>query len=154
MYYVVYISRPNVDSKNMRFKMVTEHKNIIGDSRAFDGSILYLPIKITDKVGSITYTCTRMHIRHITYTTHTHCYTYSMIYVVFAFMQRVTCTSVRPTDGATINIHITLVKVLKHHECIHLFNVILKRIMKILEMNQIGRNYYDPHHPVPVPQHK
>ncbi|XP_065911077.1 piwi-like protein 2 isoform X2 [Dysidea avara] len=107
---------PNVDSKNMRFKMVTEHKNIIGDSRAFDGSILYLPIKITDK--------------------------------------RVTCTSVRPTDGASINIHITLVKVLKHHECIHLFNVILKRIMKILEMNQIGRNYYDPHHPVPVPQHK
>lgn len=143
-----------MDSKNMRFKMVTEHKNIIGDSRAFDGSILYLPIKITDKVSSIALTqaCT-LDTLHI-YATHTHCYTYSMIYVVFAFMQRVTCTSVRPTDGATINIHITLVKVLKHHECIHLFNVILKRIMKILEMNQIGRNYYDPHHPVPVPQHK
>jgi len=47
------MSRPDVDSKNMRFKMVTEHKNIIGDSRAFDGSILYLPIKITDKVSSV-----------------------------------------------------------------------------------------------------
>jgi len=47
------LCRPNVDSKNMRFKMVTEHKNIIGDSRAFDGSILYLPIKITDKVSNL-----------------------------------------------------------------------------------------------------
>lgn len=109
---------PEVESKSMRFKMMTEHKNIIGQSRAFDGAILYLPIKITEKG------------------------------------QKLTLNSVRPMDGATINIHITLVKILKHSECVHLFNVVLKRIMRILEMNQIGRNYYDPHHPIGVPQHK
>ena len=31
--------------------MMTEHKNVIGQSRAFDGAILYLPIKITEKVS-------------------------------------------------------------------------------------------------------
>ena len=45
----------------MRFKMVTEHKNIIGDSRAFDGSILYLPIKITDKVSDVLYSQSHTH---------------------------------------------------------------------------------------------
>ena len=35
----------------MRFKMITEHKNVIGQSRAFDGAILYIPIKITEKVS-------------------------------------------------------------------------------------------------------
>ena len=68
--------------------------------------------------------------------------------------QKLTLNSVRSTDGATINIHITLVKILRHTDCVHLFNVILKRIMRILEMNQIGRNYYDPHHPIGIPQHK
>lgn len=50
--------RPEVESKSMRFKMMTEHKNVIGQSRAFDGAILYLPIKITEKVSnSYTYPC-------------------------------------------------------------------------------------------------
>ena len=44
------MDRPEVESKSMRFKMMTEHKNVIGQSRAFDGAILYLPIKITEKV--------------------------------------------------------------------------------------------------------
>ena len=43
--------RPEVESKSMRFKMMTEHKSVIGQSRAFDGAILYLPILITEKVS-------------------------------------------------------------------------------------------------------
>ena len=51
--------RPVVESKNMRFQLLNEHKPIIGNTRAFDGSILYLPKKITDTVG--TYTNARYH---------------------------------------------------------------------------------------------
>lgn len=49
----IFTYRPEVESKNMRFKMITEHKNVIGQSRAFDGAILYLPIKITEKVSDM-----------------------------------------------------------------------------------------------------
>ena len=32
----------------MRYGMLNEHKDLIGSTRAFDGSTLYLPIKITN----------------------------------------------------------------------------------------------------------
>lgn len=37
---------PNVECKSMRFGMLKEHKSVTGDVTAFDGSILYLPIKL------------------------------------------------------------------------------------------------------------
>ena len=59
--------RPEVESKSMRFKMLTEHKNVIGQSRAFDGAILYLPIKITEKVRDarllLVITCTHKSVK-------------------------------------------------------------------------------------------
>ena len=44
--------RPVIESKNMRFQLLNEHRPIIGNTRAFDGVILYLPKKITDTVGA------------------------------------------------------------------------------------------------------
>uniref|UniRef100_A0A8C4Q2N7 Uncharacterized protein n=1 Tax=Eptatretus burgeri TaxID=7764 RepID=A0A8C4Q2N7_EPTBU len=40
---------PEIDSKNMRFALISEHKSVIGEAKAFDGSILYLPWKIDNK---------------------------------------------------------------------------------------------------------
>jgi aubergine-like protein len=37
--------RPMVDSKNIRFKLLNEHRDVIGNVKAFDGNILYLPIR-------------------------------------------------------------------------------------------------------------
>ena len=42
----------------MRYGMLNEHKDLIGSTRAFDGSTLYLPIKITDTVRKRRYTFT------------------------------------------------------------------------------------------------
>ena len=42
----------------MRYGMLNEHKDLIGSTRAFDGSTLYLPIKITDTVRKRRYVCT------------------------------------------------------------------------------------------------
>ena len=65
-----------------------------------------------------------------------------------------TCSAVRKTDGATITISITLVAVVHHANCIQLFNVLFRRVLRELELKQVGRHYYDPHCPIAIPQHK
>jgi len=42
--------RPPVDSKGMRFRFMHEHADVIGNVKAFDGSILFLPIKLPQQV--------------------------------------------------------------------------------------------------------
>lgn len=39
---------PNVESMAMRFGMMKEHRTTTGEVVAFDGSILYLPVKLSD----------------------------------------------------------------------------------------------------------
>lgn len=39
-------------------------------------------------------------------------------------------------------------------ECLHLFNVLFKRVMHALEYSRVGRNYFDPAHASLIPQHK
>ena len=41
--------RPMVDSKNIRFKLLNEHRDVIGNVKAFDGNILYLPIRLPNQ---------------------------------------------------------------------------------------------------------
>lgn len=41
---------PNIESMAMRFGMMKDHRSTTGDVVAFDGSILYLPVKM-DNVG-------------------------------------------------------------------------------------------------------
>ena len=113
--YVVSYSPP-VESRNMRYGMLNEHKDLIGSTRAFDGSTLYLPIKITDT---------------------------SVIRV-----------SKRATDGADTEITIPLTNVLHFNECMQLFNIIIRRVLRALDLQQVGRQYYDSHHPIQVTQHK
>nr|XP_002130577.2 piwi-like protein 2 [Ciona intestinalis] len=37
---------PVVDSRNMRFMLLNQHREVIGNTKAFDGTILYLPMKL------------------------------------------------------------------------------------------------------------
>nr|XP_046241740.1 piwi-like protein 2 isoform X2 [Scatophagus argus] len=48
-YHVTYT--PNVESMAMRFSMMKDHRSTTGDVVAFDGSILYLPVKMDDVVA-------------------------------------------------------------------------------------------------------
>ncbi|XP_043938047.1 piwi-like protein 2 [Protopterus annectens] len=50
-YHVTY--SPCVESMNMRFGMLKEHKSVTGDVTAFDGTILYLPVKLEKYVKSL-----------------------------------------------------------------------------------------------------
>ncbi|KAJ8981325.1 hypothetical protein NQ317_015458 [Molorchus minor] len=45
-------------------------------------------------------------------------------------------------------------KSMGERECLHLYNVLFKRIMHILLYTQMGRNYFDTEHKYLIPQHK
>ncbi|KAK2142285.1 hypothetical protein LSH36_977g02059 [Paralvinella palmiformis] len=107
---------PAVDSKSMRFHFINEHVTTIGTVKAFDGALLFLPIRLPQN--------------------------------------KTVLKSVRPTDGEEITIFVTLSRVLAPDSCVHLYNIIFRRVMSILKMCQVRQQYYDPHSAVPVPQHK
>ena len=113
---LVSLHRPMVESKNHRFGMISDQHEVLGKTRAFDGSTLYLPKKVTEN---------------------------SLV-----------LQAVRKTDGANITITVTLVATVQYVQCFQLFNVIFRRVMRALDLAQVGRNYYDPHSPIAMPQHK
>ena len=43
---------PPIESRSLRYGMLNEHHDVIGPTKAFDGSTLFLPNKITDTVRS------------------------------------------------------------------------------------------------------
>ncbi|XP_042332400.1 piwi-like protein 2 [Sceloporus undulatus] len=97
---------PNVECKNMRFGMMKEHKSVTGDVTAFDGSILYLPVKLPQ-------------------------------------VKLDKCQ--RRTDGVEVTVR-SDDKILEPSSdlCIPFYNVVLRRVMRILDMKLVGRNFFDP----------
>lgn len=59
-------------------------------------------------------------------------------------------------EGAPVRVKITFVKEMKcaDKNCIHLYNVLFRRIMSILEYVEHGRNFYDPKMARSIPEHK
>ncbi|XP_006884892.1 PREDICTED: piwi-like protein 2 [Elephantulus edwardii] len=108
---------PSVECKSMRFSMLKDHQAVTGNVTAFDGSILYLPVKL---------------------------------------QQGLELTSQRKTDGAEICIKIQLTKILEPCSdlCIPFYNVIFRRVMKLLDMKLVGRNFYDPTSAMVLQQHR
>ncbi|XP_072490999.1 piwi-like protein 2 isoform X2 [Notamacropus eugenii] len=108
---------PNVECKSMRFGMLKDHRTVTGDVTAFDGSILYLPIRL---------------------------------------QQAVELKSQRKTDGTEISIKIQMTKILEPSSdlCIPFYNVVFRRVMKLLDMKLVGRNFYDPASAMILQQHR
>ncbi|KAM4675853.1 piwi-like protein 2 [Discoglossus pictus] len=104
-YHVTFV--PNVECRGMRFGMMKDHRSVTGEVTAFDGSILYLPIKLALTVE---------------------------------------LESVRRTDGEKIKITIQMTKILEPSSdlCISFYNVVIRRVMRILDMKLVGRNFFDP----------
>ncbi|XP_040011750.1 piwi-like protein 2 isoform X2 [Xiphias gladius] len=108
---------PNVESMAMRFGMMKDHRSTTGDVVAFDGSILYLPVKLNDVV---------------------------------------VLKSLRRTDNEEIQIKIQMTKMLLPDSdlCIPFYNVVLRRVMKIIGLKLVGRNHYDPESAVILGKHR
>uniref|UniRef100_A0A3Q1JE75 Piwi-like RNA-mediated gene silencing 1 n=1 Tax=Anabas testudineus TaxID=64144 RepID=A0A3Q1JE75_ANATE len=59
-------------------------------------------------------------------------------------------------NGEKVQITVTLTNELPPTSpvCIQFYNIIFRRILRILNMQQIGRNYYNPSDPLDIPQHR
>ncbi|KAM6930622.1 piwi-like protein 1 [Xenentodon cancila] len=59
-------------------------------------------------------------------------------------------------NGEKVQITVTLTNELPPTSpvCTQFYNIIIKKVLKLLNMQQIGRNYYNPEDPLNVPQHK
>ncbi|KAI4589452.1 hypothetical protein MJG53_020476 [Ovis ammon polii x Ovis aries] len=108
---------PDVECKSMRFGMLKDHQAVTGNVTAFDGSILYLPVRL---------------------------------------QQVLELKSQRKTDSAEITIKIQLTKILEPCSdlCIPFYNVVFRRVMKLLDMKLVGRNFYDPTSAMVLQQHR
>ncbi|GAA6088114.1 piwi-like protein 2 isoform X2 [Tachysurus ichikawai] len=62
----------------------------------------------------------------------------------------------RKSDNEEIDLKIQMTKILPPHSdlCIPFYNVVLRRVMKILGLNLIGRNHYDPKSAVVLAKHR
>lgn len=79
----------------------------------------------------------------------------SCLYLPIRLVQDVTEFDLKhPIDGSPICVTVTYKKQKKLADCVHLFNVLFKRVMKELKFKLMGRNHFDPHNPHMIPQHR
>ncbi|XP_010187806.1 PREDICTED: piwi-like protein 1 [Mesitornis unicolor] len=114
-YHVGYM--PEMEARRLRSALLFQHEELIGRTHAFDGSILFLPRKLENKVTE-----------------------------VFS----------RTRSGEDVKITITLTNELPPNSptCLQFYNIIFRRLLKMLNLQQIGRNYYNPSDPINIPNHR
>ncbi|KAI4463539.1 eukaryotic translation initiation factor 2c [Holotrichia oblita] len=59
-----------------------------------------------------------------------------------------------PLQETDVEMSITFKKAKRLGECVHLFNVLFKRVMHTLEYSRVGKNYFDGSNATLVPQHR
>lgn len=59
-----------------------------------------------------------------------------------------------PIQQSDVEMSINFKKAKRFGECVHLFNVLFKRVMHTLEYSRVGKNYFDGSNPSLVPQHR
>ncbi|NXK82380.1 PIWL1 protein, partial [Amazona guildingii] len=108
---------PEMEARRLRSALLFQHEELIGKTHAFDGSVLFLPKKLVNKVTE-----------------------------VFS----------RTRNGEDVKITITLTNELPPSSptCLQFYNIIFRRLLKMLNLQQIGRNYYNPNDPISVPNHR
>ncbi|KAF6208620.1 hypothetical protein GE061_017078, partial [Apolygus lucorum] len=114
MYEVLFY--PEIDSLNLRKKIVNQLSDVLQETRSFDGRILYLPFELDQKVTEIP------------------CKTH---------------------DGSAVKVVLTLRKKMRMGdvEAVHLYNIIFRRIMNILELVLDGGKFTDPKAAQVIPEH-
>ncbi|XP_065594749.1 piwi-like protein 1 isoform X1 [Cyrtonyx montezumae] len=108
---------PEMEARRLRSALLFQHEDLIGKTRAFDGSILFLPKKLANKITEV-FSKTR--------------------------------------NGEDVRITITLTNELPPTSptCLQFYNIIFRRLLKMMSFQQIGRNYYNPKDPISVPNHR
>jgi len=61
--------------------------------------------------------------------------------------------SVRQHDNQEFEIAIQLATELQPSQCFQLYNIIFRKVMRVMKLKQIGRHYFNPSKPTEIPQH-
>ncbi|XP_066509363.1 piwi-like protein 2 isoform X2 [Hoplias malabaricus] len=80
----------------------------------------------------------------------------SILYLPKQLDQVIHLKSERRTDNQKIDVKVQMTKILPPHSdlCIPFYNVVLRRVMKILGLKLVGRNHYDPNSAVILGKHR
>jgi aubergine-like protein len=108
--------QPEIISKGLRSILVREQAHLIGKVKAFDGTVLFLPIRLPSDETEVT---------------------------------------AQKKDGTNVKIRFTLTSVVppSSYGCLQVYNIIFRRVLKLIEMQQIGRNYFNPNQAVLIKHH-
>ncbi|XP_076003583.1 piwi-like protein 2 [Genypterus blacodes] len=80
----------------------------------------------------------------------------SILYLPIDLREAITLKSLRKTDDQEVQIKIQMTKILppSSNLCIPFYNTVLRRVMKIIGLKQVGRNHYDPQRALIVGKHR
>ncbi|XP_037115295.1 piwi-like protein 1 [Syngnathus acus] len=85
-----------------------------------------------------------------------HCFDGAVLFLPQRLDDKVTALHSRTRNGEDVQITVTLTNELPPTSpvCLQLYNIIFRRILRILGMQQVGRNYYNPKDPLNISQHR
>lgn len=61
--------------------------------------------------------------------------------------------TVRSTDNQAFDITVQLAREVEAKSCFQLYNIIFRKVLRLLKLKQIGRHYFNPALPAQIPQH-
>ncbi|XP_057688756.1 piwi-like protein 1 [Corythoichthys intestinalis] len=85
-----------------------------------------------------------------------HCFDGNILFLPILLANKVTELYSETRNGEKVQITVTLTNELPPTSpvCLQIYNIIFRRILRILGMQQIGRNYYNAKDPLNIPQHR
>nr|XP_009930781.1 PREDICTED: piwi-like protein 1 isoform X1 [Opisthocomus hoazin] len=95
-------------------------------------------------------------LRHEELIGKTHAFDGSILLLPKKLERKVTDVFSRTRNGEDVKITITLTNELPPTSptCLQFYNIIFRRLLKMLNLQQIGRNYYNPSDPISIPNHR
>uniref|UniRef100_A0A8B9PIZ5 PIWL1 protein n=1 Tax=Apteryx owenii TaxID=8824 RepID=A0A8B9PIZ5_APTOW len=86
----------------------------------------------------------------------THAFDGAVLFLPKKLGNKVTEVFSRTRNGEDVKITITLTNELPPTSptCLQFYNIIFRRLLKIMNLQQIGRNYYNPSDPISIPNHR
>uniref|UniRef100_A0AAZ3S1N8 Piwi-like protein 1 n=1 Tax=Oncorhynchus tshawytscha TaxID=74940 RepID=A0AAZ3S1N8_ONCTS len=127
--------KPVMESRRLRSALMYQHEETLGKARTFDGALLFLPHKLHNTKSLCHFLIAK-------------------ILIVCLISETVLYSETRM--GEKVQITVTLTNELPPTSpvCLQFYNIIFRRVLRMLNMQQIGRHYYNPTDPLNIPQHR
>ena len=148
---------PPIESRGLRCGLLKDHESLIGNVRAFDGMILFLPHRLPDDVTEVVSTIQRDNSQvqlkialtnEVAANSPACLQLFNVIFRKYVMPLIVVCIAALHDSC----VYVSLSVLLYARVCLSCLSCC--RILAELEFKQIGRHYYNPKKQIRVPQHK